>query len=184
MASKVPFRFEIVSFDLGSPRIDDVVSFNSSVFLSDTDRSRRLVHDAMQRKDYVGRVAYVDDAAVAMAYGAACIVGHWWYDTIAQAGPVRFASPCRRPSFQRVRTRAPLDALRHLTRCSRLRRIAAARLAPTTLRRASSPRLPGDARTHQPRRLPPQSCRSERRRGSRRFVRPRRLWRQRTALHR
>ena len=85
MASKVPFRFEIVSFDLGSPRIDDVVSFYSSVFLSETDRSRRLVHDAMQRKDYFGRVAYVDDAAVAMAYGAACIVGHWWYDTIAQA---------------------------------------------------------------------------------------------------
>ena|SRR2546428_12610523 len=78
MASKVPFRFEIVSFDLGSPRIDDVVSFYSSVFLSETDRSRRLVHDAMQRKDYFGRVAYVDDAAVAMAYGAACIVGHWW----------------------------------------------------------------------------------------------------------
>jgi ribosomal protein S18 acetylase RimI-like enzyme len=88
VASQVPFRFDIARFDLGSPHIDDVVSVYSSVFLSHTDRSRQLVLDAMQRKEFFGRVAFVDGIAVAMAYGAASEVGHWWYDTIAEAlGP-------------------------------------------------------------------------------------------------
>jgi ribosomal protein S18 acetylase RimI-like enzyme len=47
--------------------------------------TRSLVMEAARRNDFVGGVAFLDGIAVAMAYGAASKIGHWWYDTIAEA---------------------------------------------------------------------------------------------------
>jgi len=84
MDSPPPFRFDLAPFDVGSPQMDDAVSVYASVFLQDPERSRHVVLDGMQRKDFLGRVALVDGFAVGMAFGAATQVGHWWYDTIAE----------------------------------------------------------------------------------------------------
>lgn len=85
MASQGSVGFDLTSFEIGTPRIDDAVSVYSEVFRSDGEPSRQLVMEAVQRKDFAGRLAVVDGAAVAMGYGAASKVGHWWYDGIAEA---------------------------------------------------------------------------------------------------
>jgi ribosomal protein S18 acetylase RimI-like enzyme len=84
-ASLASFGFDLASFEIDTPRIDDAISVYASVYRQDPERSRQVVMEAARRNDFVGRVAFIDGIAVAMAYGAGSKVGQWWYDTIAEA---------------------------------------------------------------------------------------------------
>lgn len=88
MSKQQPFHFDLVLFTAGSARVNDAVSVYASVYRKDIDQSRQALTDAAARDGFVGRLALIDGEAVAMGYGAASKVGHWWYDTVAKAlGP-------------------------------------------------------------------------------------------------
>jgi ribosomal protein S18 acetylase RimI-like enzyme len=88
VAAHKPLAFELVPFTADSQRINDAISVYASVYRQDVDRSRQAVRDAATRDGFVGRLALLDGEAVAMGYGAVSKVGHWWYETIAEAlGP-------------------------------------------------------------------------------------------------
>ncbi len=75
---------EIVSFELGSPRLEDAARVYAAVFEEDGQSSAGFFAEQAGRPDFHGRLALTEGTAVGMGFGARAQSGHWWYDGIAE----------------------------------------------------------------------------------------------------
>jgi len=74
----------VVSFELGSPRLEDAARVHAAVFQEDQQSSVRFFAEQAGRPDFHGRLVLAKGTAVGMGFGARAQSGHWWYDGIAE----------------------------------------------------------------------------------------------------
>jgi len=75
---------DVVSFELGSPRLEDAARVYAAVFEEDWQPAVRFFAEQAGRLDFHGRLALTEGTAIGMGFGARAQSGHWWYDGIAE----------------------------------------------------------------------------------------------------